>query len=39
MGVAARETLFVEIGPVGGFHASVFDHVLPFDMASPMGLG
>jgi hypothetical protein len=39
MGVVARQTRFVEIGPVVSFHRRVFDLVFPFDLASPMGWG
>jgi ubiquinone/menaquinone biosynthesis C-methylase UbiE len=39
LGVHARQTLFVEIGPVVSFHTSVFDFVFPFDLISPMGWG
>lgn len=38
-GVLARQTLFVEIGPVVSFHKSVYDLVFPFDLTSPMGWG
>lgn len=38
-GCLARQTRFVEIGPVVSFHRSVFDLVFPFDMTSPMGWG
>jgi hypothetical protein len=38
-GILARETLFVEIGPVTSFHRSIFHLVFPFDMTSPMGWG
>src|SRR5439155_8711017 len=38
-GVLARQTLFVEIGPVVSFHRSVFGLVFPFDLTSPMGWG
>jgi glycosyltransferase involved in cell wall biosynthesis len=38
-GSIARQTLFVEIGPVVSFHRSVFDLVFPFDLTSPMGWG
>lgn len=38
-GVAARRTLFVEIGPVVSFHRSVFPKIFPFDLCSPMGWG
>lgn len=39
LGVLARQTLFVEAGPVVSFHRSVFDLVAPFDLTSPMGWG
>jgi hypothetical protein len=39
LGVVARRTLFVEIGPVVSFHRSVFPLVFPFDLVSPMGWG
>ncbi|HPP80633.1 MAG TPA: methyltransferase domain-containing protein, partial [Deltaproteobacteria bacterium] len=39
IGVHARQTLFVEIGPVVSFHRSSFDFVFPFDLTSPMGWG
>lgn len=38
-GLRARETRFVEIGPVVSFHRSVYDIVFPFDLTSPMGWG
>ena len=38
-GLLARQTLFVEQGPVVSFHRSAFDLVFPFDLASPMGWG
>jgi len=38
-GVAARQTLFVEVGPVVSFHRSIYDLVFPFDLASSMGWG
>jgi glycosyltransferase involved in cell wall biosynthesis len=38
-GVLARETLFVEIGPVVSVHRDAFDVVFPFDLVSPMGWG
>jgi hypothetical protein len=38
-GVAARQTLFVEIGPFVSFHRSVYEHVFPFDLTSSMGWG
>lgn len=39
LGVIARRTRFVEIGPVVSFHRSVFPLVFPFDLTSPMGWG
>jgi MoaA/NifB/PqqE/SkfB family radical SAM enzyme/GT2 family glycosyltransferase len=39
IGVDARETHFVEIGPVVSFHQKVYDFVFPFDLTSPMGWG
>lgn len=39
LGVLARRTQFVEIGPVVSFHRSCFDLVFPFDLDSPMGWG
>ncbi|ROR20254.1 hypothetical protein EC845_3073 [Comamonas sp. BIGb0124] len=38
-GVKARETLFVEIGPVFVFDRAAARHLLPFDERSPMGWG
>jgi hypothetical protein len=38
-GVIARQTLFVEIGPVVSFHRSVHHMVFPFDVENPMGWG
>lgn len=38
-GVLARQTLFVEIGPVVSFHRSAYDMVFPFDTSNPMGWG
>ena len=38
-GVLARQTRFVEIGPVVSFHRSAFELVFPFDLTSPMGWG
>ena len=38
-GVLARQTMFVEIGPVVSFHRSVYELVFPFDLTSPMGWG
>ena len=38
-GFDARETSFVEIGPVFSLHRSAFPTLLPFDEAWPMGWG
>ena len=38
-GLVARQTLFVEQGPVISIHRSAFDLVFPFDLISPMGWG
>jgi glycosyltransferase involved in cell wall biosynthesis len=38
-GSVARQTLFVEIGPVVSFHRSIFKLVFPFDLTSSMGWG
>jgi glycosyltransferase involved in cell wall biosynthesis/tetratricopeptide (TPR) repeat protein len=38
-GIVARETRFVEIGPVVSFHRSAFEFVFPFDLTSSMGWG
>jgi hypothetical protein len=38
-GLVARQTLFVEQGPVISVHRSAFDLVFPFDLISPMGWG
>lgn len=38
-GVIARQTLFVEIGPLVSFHKLIYDIVFPFDLTSPMGWG
>jgi glycosyltransferase involved in cell wall biosynthesis len=38
-GCVARQTRFVEIGPVVSFHKSLFELVFPFDLTSPMGWG
>jgi hypothetical protein len=38
-GVAARQTWFVEQGPVVSFHRSIVADVAPFDLRSPMGWG
>jgi len=37
--LVARQTRFVESGPVVSAHRSVFDLILPFDLSSPMGWG
>jgi hypothetical protein len=39
LGVAARQTRFVEIGPVFSISHEGFDVLLPFDEAAPMGWG
>ncbi|PKL82212.1 MAG: hypothetical protein CVV24_11330 [Ignavibacteriae bacterium HGW-Ignavibacteriae-3] len=38
-GVVARETHFVEIGPVFSIRKDIYDIILPFDLSSPMGWG
>jgi GT2 family glycosyltransferase len=38
-GATARETTFVEIGPVTAFHRDTFDVLLPFPEGLPMGWG
>ncbi len=38
-GIVARETRYVDIGPVVSFHRTVYPLVFPFDMTSPMGFG
>src|SRR5262249_14931056 len=38
-GTVARETRFVENGPVVSFEGPVFAQVIPFDLTSPMGWG
>jgi hypothetical protein len=38
-GLAARQTWFVEQGPVVSFHRSILGDVVPFDVRSPMGWG
>src|SRR5262249_40403857 len=38
-GLLARQTLFVEVGPVVSFHRSVYEPIFPFDLTSPMGWG
>jgi hypothetical protein len=37
--IFARQTQWVEVGPVVSIHRSVFDVLLPFDERSPMGWG
>ena len=39
LGVAARWTRFVEIGPVFSLRRDAFAHILPFDEDAPMGWG
>ncbi|HPX73185.1 MAG TPA: glycosyltransferase, partial [Methanoregulaceae archaeon] len=39
IGVHARQTRFVEIGPVVSFYRSAFEFVFPFDLTSSMGWG
>lgn len=39
LGVVARRTRFVEIGPVVSFAREIYDLVFPFDETSPMGWG
>jgi len=38
-GVIARQTKFVEIGPLFSVHNSIYDFIFPFDTISPMGWG
>jgi len=38
-GLRARQTLFVEIGPLFSVHRSIVPLLLPFDLTSPMGWG
>ena len=38
-GVLARQTLFVEIGPLVSFGREIYDFVFPFDETNPMGWG
>ncbi len=38
-GVIARQTLFVEIGPVVSIHRSCYGQIFPFDLTSSMGWG
>jgi hypothetical protein len=35
----ARQTRFVEIGPIFSMRKDIYDHFLPFDLSSPMGWG
>jgi Glycosyl transferases group 1 len=39
VGVLARRTLFVEIGPLVSFGRDIYDLVFPFDDTNPMGWG
>jgi hypothetical protein len=39
LGVAARRTRFVEIGPVFSLHRDGFPYLLPFEEQAPMGWG
>jgi GT2 family glycosyltransferase len=38
-GIFARETRWVEVGPIVSIHHSIYDHIFPFDLRSPMGWG
>jgi glycosyltransferase involved in cell wall biosynthesis len=38
-GSLARQTLFVEIGPIFSVHRSIYDLIFPFDLISSMGWG
>ncbi|MGC2108021.1 MAG: hypothetical protein WA655_00800 [Candidatus Korobacteraceae bacterium] len=38
-GIVARQTLFVEIGPLFSIRADALPFLLPFDLTSPMGWG
>lgn len=38
-GLVARQTRFVEIGPIFSVHRRAFELIFPFDEASPMGWG
>ncbi|HEX4963507.1 MAG TPA: glycosyltransferase [Thermoanaerobaculia bacterium] len=38
-GSFARETRWVEVGPIVSIHRRIFDLVFPFDVRSPMGWG
>ena len=35
----ARQTNFIEIGPIFSIEKSIFRKILPFDLTSPMGFG
>lgn len=35
----ARETRWVEVGPLVSIHRSIFEAIVPFDLRSPMGWG
>jgi glycosyltransferase involved in cell wall biosynthesis len=39
LGLVARRTLFVEIGPLVSFGREIYDLVFPFDESNPMGWG
>ncbi|MCX7982230.1 MAG: hypothetical protein N2572_04875 [Syntrophales bacterium] len=38
-GILARQTMYVEIGPLFSIHRNAFNVILPFDVSSPMGWG
>jgi hypothetical protein len=38
-GCVARQTRFVEIGPIFSFHKTVYSSLIPFDLETPMGWG
>lgn len=38
-GILARQTLYVEIGPLFCVHRSAYNIIFPFDLMSPMGWG
>jgi hypothetical protein len=38
-GTIARETRWVEVGPIVSIHRSIFEVIVPFDLRSPMGWG
>jgi hypothetical protein len=38
-GTIARETRWVEVGPLVSIHRSIFEVIVPFDLRSPMGWG